>query len=307
MENKQNIKGNNALNGNQQTILDLFRIIAAMSVMVGHSFSFYHVTVFKDQTYFPYIQNIGVVIFFLLSGFLTAFSIAVKNKQHQYMFSQFFKHKTVRIAKEYIPGLILIAIIDAISIFVNKEGYSYYGAFNIKQFIGNALMLHNMGPNSLLERWFIHFGSGRPLWTLSVEWWLYMLYGAICIYLSNKNRLSLTKLVIFGGIVFMVSGHLIAGRGSGLGFVFALGALSYYCYDLVRQSTAIIVFVLSCLLYVGYGFIYKEAYTVYSFIILWIVFCTAIKIGGGYRAKLKEKYSACIHFPKYFYALSDTL
>ncbi len=55
---------NKVLNGTQQTILDLFRIVAAMFVLVGHSFSFYQTTIFKDQTYFPYIQNIGVVVFF---------------------------------------------------------------------------------------------------------------------------------------------------------------------------------------------------------------------------------------------------
>lgn len=279
MENKLNIKVNIALNGTQKTTLDLIRIIAAMFVMLGHSFSYYQITVFKDQTYFPYIQNIGVVMFFLLSGFLTAFSITGKNKEHQYSFSLFFKHKAIRIAKEYIPGLALIAIIDFISILVNKDGYSYYGAFNITQFIGNALMLHNMGPNSILGRWFIPFGSGRPLWTLAVEWWLYMLYGAVYISLSNKVKLSLSKEIVFGIIVFMVCDYLITGRGNGLGFVFALGVLSYFFYELISMHTAMILFVLSCLLYIGYGIVYKEAYTVYSFIILWLVFCSAIKIG----------------------------
>ena len=280
MENKLSIKADNTLNGTQQTTLDLFRIVAAMFVLAGHSFSFYQITVFKDQTYFPYIQNIGVVMFFLLAGFLTAFSIARKNKDHQYTFSSFFKHKAIRIAKEYIPGLILIAVIDFISILINKEGYSYYGSFNITQFIGNAVMLHNMGPYGILGRWFVPFGSGRPLWTLAVEWWLYMLYGAVCISLSNKVKLSLSKVTVFIVIVLMVCNYLITGRGGGLGFVFALGVLSYYSYALISKYTAMIVFVLSCLLYVGYGLVYKEAYTVYSFIILWLIFCSAIRIGG---------------------------
>lgn len=269
------------LNGRQQTILDLFRIIAAAFVMVGHSFSFYHCTVFRDQTYFPYLQNIGVVLFFLLSGFLTAFSLEKKNNNHQYTFLKFASHKAFRILKEYIPGLLIIAVIDAISILINGDKYPYYEAYNIKQFIGNALMLHNMGPNSILGRYFIPFGSGRPLWTLAVEWWLYMLFGALFLSLSNKVKVSLPKIFVFGFILFMSSDYLITGRGAGLGFVFALGVLAYYAYELIEQKTAIFVFISSCLLYVMYGFIYKEVYTVYSFIILGVIFSSAIKIGGG--------------------------
>ncbi len=277
-----------ALTGSQQTTLDVLRIFAAMIVLLGHSFSYYQMSVFKDQTYFPYIQNMGVVIFFLLSGFLLAYSIEMKNREHQYTFLLFFKHKAIRISKEYIPGLVFIAIIDAISIFVNKEAYIYYDWFNIKQFIGNVFMLQNMGPYAILGRWFIPFGSGRPLWTLSVEWWMYMLFGAIIIFVSNRVRISFPKLIVFGGILLMACEYLLAGRGNGLGFVFALGILCYYSYDLISKSTAIVVFILSCLAYIVYGLWMKDAYTMLSFILLWVIFCCAIKMGAGKGEKSKR-------------------
>lgn len=276
------------LDGNQQTILDIFRVVAALFVMVGHSFSFYRLTVFKNQTYFPSLQNIGVVIFFLLSGFLTAFSLTKKNRGHQYSFSKFFAYKTSRILKEYIPGLVLIAIIDFISIIINAERYSYYQAFNVKQFVGNALMLHNMGPYGVLGLIFVPFGSGRPLWTLPVEWWLYMLFGALFLSLSNRERISFPQIILFGVIVFMCSNYLITGRGNGLGFVFALGVLGYYCYELISRNMAIIIFSFSCILYIAYGVIAKEAYTVYSFVILWLVFCSAMRIGRGMKPTVRR-------------------
>ena len=73
----------------------------------------------------------------------------------------------------------------------------------------------------------------------------------------------------------------MTGRGAGLGFVFALGVLSYFVYDSLSRNAAITVFLLSVSGYVVYGAVFRNAYTVYSFIILWMIFTSAIKIGGG--------------------------
>ena len=283
MENNNHLGHNETLSVSQQKILDIFRITAAYFVLVGHSFSFYHLTIFKDQTYFMYLQNIGVVVFFLLSGFLMAYSLDNKNKLQQYTFAKFLTHKTKRIAREYLPGLVLIAIIDLIAILMNGDLYGYYKAYNVTQFISNALMLQNMGPHAILGKWLIPFGSGRPLWTLSIEWWLYMLFGAMYLYIANKEKITISKILVLGISIFMCSGYLIEGRGHGLGFVFALGMLGYYCYSLLDKNWSAIIFILSVLLYVVYGIIYKEAYTVYSVIILWMLLCAALKCtcGGG--------------------------
>lgn len=165
---------NRTLAGSQQTFLDVARIIAAYMVMLGHSFGYYQLTIFKDETYFPYIQNIGVVILFLISGFLNAYSLENKNSNRTYEFQDFFKHKVVRILREYLPGLVFIAVIDGIYILVNGNNYSYYGAYNIKQFVGNMLFLQGTYVGNYLG--IVPFGSGRPLWTLALEWWFYLLF-----------------------------------------------------------------------------------------------------------------------------------
>lgn len=285
------------LNGCQQTILDLYRITAAIFVLLGHSFSFYQCTLFKNQASFAYLQNIGVVIFFLLSGFLTAFSLEKKNKDHSWTFQDFFIYKVLRFAKEYIPGLMIIALTDAISIGINENRYLYSEAYNIKQFIGNLLMLHNMGPNSILGRVFIPFGSGRQLWTMSVEWWMIMLFGAVFFSISNQEKVSFRQILLFGTILFMISDYLITGRGGGLGFVFTLGILSYYSYWIIDQKTAVIIFIISLVLYIGYGAYYKDAYTVYSFLILWLLFTSAIAIGQENR-HVSERNSALAFLSK---------
>ena len=44
-------EADNKLNGRQQLILDIFRIVAAAFVLIGHSFSFYQCTIFKDHLF----------------------------------------------------------------------------------------------------------------------------------------------------------------------------------------------------------------------------------------------------------------
>ncbi len=66
------------LTGQQETFLDLFRILAAFFVVIGHSLGFYQLTVFQDDRYFCYWKEIGVVMLFLLSGFLLAYSTETK-------------------------------------------------------------------------------------------------------------------------------------------------------------------------------------------------------------------------------------
>ena len=271
------------LNECQQNLLDIFRISAAFMVLIGHSFSFYQFTILKNEEYFPYIQNVGVVMFFLLSGFLSVYSIRKKNRDNEYTFSAYFLHKFIRINKEYIPGLVIIAMIDCISIFINGELYRYYDAFDLQQFTSNILMLQNMGPKGILGKYFIPFGSGRPLWTLSVEWWLYMLFGFLFLVINNKNKIGIKKLMLLLMIVFMSSHYLIAGRGGGLGFVFLLGVFTYYCHALLNYRTALVLFVLSLAVYFLYGALLKDAYTVYSFFIIMMIFVSMLRIGAQYN------------------------
>lgn len=270
MENKK-------LTGLQETYLDLFRIVAALFVVIGHSFSFYELTFLKNQEIFPYIQNIGVVMLFMLAGFLMAHSITNKNKYNDYSFAQFVIHKFIRIMKEYIPGLTFIALIDLLTIIINGENYDYYNAYNFKQFLGNIFMLQGTFVNNIKGISFVPFGSGRPLWTLSIEWWFYLLFACVYLILANKKEVGMRKLFLIIILAIMPIDYIIAGRGNGLGLVFGLGIMAYCCYDRIKVEVSLPMFFITIAIYVCYGIVFKEAYTIYSFIILWCIFCMGLK------------------------------
>lgn len=292
----------NTLQRGEQIVLDVVRIIAATFVLFGHSFSFYQVTIFKDQSYFPYIQNIGVIIFFLLSGFLTTYSIEIRNKNNDYAFGSYVKHKVKRILRELLPALSIVATIDFIAILINKEKYQFYEGYNILQFIGNLFMLQNMGPRAILAKIFIPFGSARPLWTLSIEWWFYLSFVSIYLILANKEIITKKKALLLVLFAFMCSNYIITGRGNGLGFTFLLGVFSYYCYSYIKDNIAKTFTLVGIILYIIYGVVVKEAYTIYSMLILCFIFMSILKMsqswGGG-----KKEYRFKVSFTRNIYVV----
>ena len=266
------------LTGYQQTYLDVFRIVAALLVLIGHIFSWYGITVFKNEHYYPYLQNIGVIMLFLLSGFLTAYSIEKKNIEHSYTFHTFAIYKYLRILREYFPALILIMIIDKISMMCNSEAYSFYSAYTPFQFLGNLLMFQGTAVNSIPGIDIIPFGSARPLWTLSIEWWFYLLFAYIYLVISNKIKIHTKKVILLVVLLIMPLEYFIGGRGNGLGLVFCLGIVGYYIYNNIDIKVSPYLFALFCMAYIIYGLVCKDAYTTLSYIIMCILFSSGLKM-----------------------------
>ena len=69
-------------------MLDLLRAVAAQMVCVGHATAFF-VPQWRP-TRLPYTQNVGVLLFFLISGFLITYSLVTRSKDPGYDFRRFF-------------------------------------------------------------------------------------------------------------------------------------------------------------------------------------------------------------------------
>lgn len=224
--------------------LNGIRFVAIWSVLLGHLFSYYQVTILKDQQFFPYIQNIGVVLLFILSGFLTAFSIHRKlSLDSSYNYKTFLIERTSRIYSAYLPALIFVFLVDSLNLFLNKLEYTYLSSFNPLVFIGNILMLQDF---PFLSRWVTSFGSGRPFWTLAIEWWAYIVfgYGVLVIYRDwKKANIKWYSILILGILSFEPILKMVGGRGNGLMLTWLLGVAIYLLYDkllLNRKQTMFI-------------------------------------------------------------------
>ena len=141
--------------------LDTVRAFAAMYVFLAHAF----LPILKDSPlsiFFRFGQE-AVMLFFLLSGFVIHISYS---RNPNIKFREYFVKRFRRI---YFPIFCSYFISGIIYYYQNNTlDFSYY------QLIGNLLMLQD---NELKPgNWFVPLFDNGPLWSLSYEWWFYMLF-----------------------------------------------------------------------------------------------------------------------------------
>jgi peptidoglycan/LPS O-acetylase OafA/YrhL len=205
-------------------ILDLIRGLSAQLVVVGHGLSFFGIFTFLHPPNFPWIQNIAVLLFFILSGFLITYSTL---KKKNYSFSQYFIDRFSRIYVAFIPAIIFVFLLDLLSITIRPENYVYADAFNIRTFIGNLLMLQDFPLllKSPRDEFITSFGSARPFWTLAVEWWIYIFFGYIVLIFVKKEKIKFRDLITFAFLAIVPVYNIVSGRGSGLTAYWIFGSL----------------------------------------------------------------------------------
>ena len=191
--------------------LDIIRILAAQAVLLGHLILSHKLLLQFTQPNNPYMENIAVVIFFLLSGLLISMSVEAKRRAGNYRFLDFLYSRFSRIYSVFLPALFLVVILDGLIIWLRPENYRYFSAFNIKTFFTNLLMLQYF-PS-------VPFGSGRPFWALPLWWWTYLSYGWLVLGKTRWWIVFLLAIPIYS---------LFFGRGQGLVLVWTMGVLIYY-------------------------------------------------------------------------------
>lgn len=143
--------------------------------MVGHSMEALTNRPFLVQFQ---VQNYAVVVFFVLSGFLICWSAV---KKRDYSFGEYFIDRAARIFVAFVPAVILTLLLDAFT--------GAWGPRNgVGSFVANMLMLQGIPFDRIVPGivFYSGYGSNSPLWTVAVEWWLYMAFGVI--YFSSRLR-----------------------------------------------------------------------------------------------------------------------
>lgn len=214
----------------QIVYLDFVRATAAQLVLVGHASHYFLVGSFLRH---GQAETFGVLLFFLISGFLICHSVIEKLGRRDYSFGTYFLDRFFRIFTPFLPALIFVAIID--STVAGRPEYPYARDFNLQTWIGNALMLQDYPAFQVLRRlgvpdnaWFIApFGSARPFWTVSIEWWIYLLFGWIVFKLvRSRSKPGLGMLLVLGLLLIVPFYHFIGGVGEFLTILWIVGAAS---------------------------------------------------------------------------------
>jgi peptidoglycan/LPS O-acetylase OafA/YrhL len=171
--------------------LDLLRIYAFQTVCIGHGLG-----LVLDLQIAIEIGKTSIIVFFMLSGLLTTFSLFNKKNKENYDFKKYFVNRTSRIYPTLIVSLILVVIIDGIWATFNELDKSIY-SYNIQSFLSSLFLVNEtiFGYPS--------FGSANPLWTLPMFWWSYLFLGWII--LGNKTaKKKSTYFLLLAFFTFMI-------------------------------------------------------------------------------------------------------
>lgn len=200
--------------------LDILRGCSAQVVVAGHCISFYNVFSFLQPPIFPYIQNIAVLIFFLISGLLISYSTFRRGEQ--YSIWEFLIERFSRIYSAFLPAILFVMVLDLACRKLAPTGFEYNSALNVKTFVGNIFMLQDFPGIHITS-----FGSARPFWTLAVEWWIYIFFGFLFLVFMRANKRSLLHYLILLALLVVPVYNLVNGRGNGLTLYWIFGAMIY--------------------------------------------------------------------------------
>lgn len=217
----------NTLNEAQSTYLDFARATAAFAVLYGHAATYFLAGGLTERTE---IEAGGVMVFFLLSGFLISYTVFQKISLPEYGFKTFFIDRFSRIYVAYLPALFFVWLLDsyihtlpvdidpvrlpALTHFRNMLNHS-----DLTTWISNLFMLQNYPPLKILHQvgltdvsWVMtSFGSNTPFWTVSIEWWLYLLFGYSVLTLGRAGRFPKFRQIVLLGFLSVVPFYYLIG------------------------------------------------------------------------------------------------
>ncbi|BAR61165.1 hypothetical protein NK6_8014 [Bradyrhizobium diazoefficiens] len=163
------------------TLLDLLRALAAQMVCVGHTWNLTF-TFFGGATQ-TLIPDIGVLLFFVLSGLVIAFTLHERTKADDYSLLNYAVERFARIYSAYAPALILIAVLDYSAWALGVERFRLDSAAS---FLKNLVMLQGY-PG----RWGGDtFGSAGQLSTLAIEFHIYFFVGGLFFFCKGRDQIA---------------------------------------------------------------------------------------------------------------------
>ena len=235
-------------------LLDGIRAAAAQAVVIGHAIAFLGLWPWLAPPESPYMQNMAVVVFFVLSGLLITHSTRLKlrNAEREYKPSDFFIDRFSRIYTAFVPALVAVALIDlAASAIEPAVVEQYRTASDVTTFVANLLMLQDYPAQGWLASTagiapITAFGSARPLWTVAIEWWIYLAFGWILVLRAIREKASATRLLLYAVPLLLLAivptRNLIeiplggSGRGNGLFLMWLMGASVSYAWPALARS-----------------------------------------------------------------------
>lgn len=214
---------------NNSVLLNVIRFVSAELVVLAHISEYYPGANLK---LLHNAGNFAVGVFFILSGMLIATSAWNKRlKNEGYGFKSFFTDRFARIYSALVPALVIVLLVDLIACYAFGAEFKN---LSVKTAIGNLLMLQefpllDQATYLVNKPWFDSFripffGTDLPLWTLAIEWWLYLFFGWIAL-VKFRPKMKYLTVVLFLSIVPLFQLFVGSRMGPGVSLIWFFGVL----------------------------------------------------------------------------------
>ncbi|AXC11091.1 O-antigen acetylase [Acidisarcina polymorpha] len=189
--------------------LDAMRGLAAVSVVCTHIrqtfFVPYHQAGSGLLVKFLYIDHYlvraAVIFFFVLSGYLVGMSVLNAIAQGRWSWREYLLNRLSRLYVVLIPALLLTAVFDWIGRINPVSRWAYFNDLSeagfatahfdsFRDFFGSLFFLQNIHTG-----W---FGSNSPLWSLSCEFWYYVVFPFLALTLVRRSGWLFCLLLLAG-------------------------------------------------------------------------------------------------------------
>lgn len=157
------------------------------------------------------ISDYAVLIFFSLSGFVISYNY----KFFTFSFINFITARFSRIFPTLFICLLFTFLFDSLRFRIDFINNEFNESCNIYAFLSSLLMVNFNYYIDLLTDgnsftfFFDEFGSCRVLWSLSLEWSIYLLYG---FYFSRSKRFNFSWYILIIPYLFIILISLFYAR-----------------------------------------------------------------------------------------------
>ena len=218
--------------------LDLFRSIAAFLVVLEHARNYLWKdygeltapsVLIKGLYFVSQLGHEAVMIFFVLSGMVVGRCVVDACERGRWSWREYMFARLSRLWVVLIPAIIATLIIDRISIlsapfgsFVHVGGFAHIQQVPLEEHLSIPVLLGNI---FFLQGILVPtFGSNGPLWSLSYEFWYYVIFPLIWVAFYRRQAwLGQIICLLLTAIIL-----LFVGRGIALHFpIWLLGVSAH--------------------------------------------------------------------------------
>jgi peptidoglycan/LPS O-acetylase OafA/YrhL len=169
--------------------LDLIRGVSALAVMLGHVRGLFFVDFTNlanpsrlNQLLYA-LTGFGhqaVMVFFVLSGYFIGTSVCDSLEKRRWSWRVYMTNRLTRLQLVLLPALLLGFLWDQIGMRIPQAAPFYYGG--LYKYYAPSVALRSTLPVFFGNLFFLQsivspvFGSNGPLWSLSYEFWYYVLF-----------------------------------------------------------------------------------------------------------------------------------